>query len=94
MLSDIIKSDTKALHGIFVGKKFRRSADDGKGKYLVGLVSKHSEYSICVVTLPKEIIPNDVTLNALILTYEKDPSTLPILLKYFTHKNLLRNFLN
>ncbi|UVW84366.1 hypothetical protein [Wolbachia endosymbiont of Aedes albopictus] len=27
-------------------------------------------------------------MSALIFTYEKDPSTLPILLKYFTHKNL------
>ncbi|MFP3015525.1 MAG: hypothetical protein ACEY3B_04405 [Wolbachia sp.] len=91
MLSNIIKQsdgwDTKALAKIFSNKKFLKSADDGKGKYLVGL-SEPISYPNVLVTLPKEIIPNDVTLNALIFTYEKDPSTLPILLKYFTHKNL------
>ncbi|MBC6686216.1 hypothetical protein H9I48_03085 [Wolbachia pipientis] len=91
MLSNIIKQsdgwDTKALAKIFSNKKFLKSADDGKGKYLVGL-SEPISYPNVLVTLPKEIIPNDVTLSALIFTYEKDPSTLPILLKYFTHKNL------
>ncbi|WP_265033716.1 hypothetical protein [Wolbachia endosymbiont (group A) of Sicus ferrugineus] len=88
MLSDIIKQasgwDTKALAKIFSNKKFLRSADGDKEKYLADLISGYA------VTLPREIIPDSVTLDALCFTHKKDPLTLPILLRYFTHKNLLQ----
>ncbi|WP_353287017.1 hypothetical protein [Wolbachia endosymbiont (group A) of Anthophora plumipes] len=88
MLSDIIKQasgwDTKALAKIFSNKEFLKSADGDKEKYLADLISGYA------VTLPREIIPDIVTLDALCFTYKKDPSILPILLKYLTHKNLLQ----
>ncbi|WP_353283413.1 hypothetical protein [Wolbachia endosymbiont (group A) of Pogonocherus hispidulus] len=88
MLSDIIKQssgwDTKALAEIFSNKKFLRSVDGDKEKYLADLISGYA------VTLPREIIPDSVTLDALCFTHKKDPLTLPILLRYFTHKNLLQ----
>ncbi|MFP3020385.1 MAG: hypothetical protein ACEY3F_03440 [Wolbachia sp.] len=92
MLSDIIKQssgwDTKALAEIFSNKKFLRSVDGDKEKYLADLISR--DYEKTNITLPREIIPDSVTLDALCYTHEKDPLTLPILLRYFTHKNLLQ----
>ncbi|WP_265026386.1 hypothetical protein [Wolbachia endosymbiont (group A) of Bibio marci] len=92
MLSDIIKQssgwDTKALAEIFSNKKFLRSVDGDKEKYLADLISK--DYEKRNITLPREIIPDSVTLDALYFTHKKDPLTLPILLRYFTHKNLLQ----
>lgn len=92
MLSDIIKQssgwDTKALAEIFSNKKFLRSVDGDKEKYLADLISR--DYEKTNIPLPREIIPDSVTLDALCYTHEKDPLTLPILLRYFTHKNLLQ----
>ncbi len=97
MLSEIIKqaggSDTKALATIFSRKKFFRQVDGGEERYknyLIDLVSESSGYQDNTVTLPREIIPDSVTLDALYFTHKKDPLTLPILLRYFTHKNLLQ----
>ncbi|KAG8172527.1 hypothetical protein JTE90_002918 [Oedothorax gibbosus] len=91
MLSDIIKQssgwDTKALAEIFSNKKFLRSVDGDKEKYLADLISR--DYEKTNITLPRKIIPNDVTLSALRYIYKKEPATLPILLRYFTHSNLL-----
>ncbi|MGL9718328.1 MAG: hypothetical protein ACR5K9_06655 [Wolbachia sp.] len=100
MLNNIVKQasnwDTKALSKIFNEKKFSRSSDGDKKKYrnyLLDLVSENSNrgyHERDVVTLPKEIIPDNVTLDTFTFAYKKDPSILPILLKYFTHKSLLK----
>ncbi|QOD37973.1 hypothetical protein [Candidatus Wolbachia massiliensis] len=91
MLSDIIKQaggwDTKALAKIFSGKKLYRSVDGDKEKhknYLTGLVGEEN------VFLPKEIIPDSITLDTFVFTCKKDPLTLPVLLRYFAHKNLIK----
>ncbi|RDD33754.1 hypothetical protein Wcon_02231 [Wolbachia endosymbiont of Cylisticus convexus] len=99
MLNNIIKSDTKALGKVFGEKEFLRS----KEGCLVNLTSKtyydehiyldgHTEIEKinAVVALSEEIIPDNVSLNVFTFIYEKDPLILPILLKYFTHKNLLQ----
>lgn len=78
---------TKPLAVLFYNRKFIRSLGNDKENYLFNLTRRDFCSS---VTLPKEMIPDDVTLSALIFTHKKDPSTLPILLKYFTHKNLLK----
>ncbi|WP_264705211.1 hypothetical protein [Wolbachia endosymbiont (group A) of Gymnosoma rotundatum] len=97
MLGDIIKqvrdSDVKALSEIFSRKKIYRSVDGSKKNYkayLADIVSENYGYPIKEVILPKEIIPNLITLEAFAVAHRKDPSISPILLKYFTHKNLLK----
>ncbi|WP_265039189.1 hypothetical protein [Wolbachia endosymbiont (group A) of Yponomeuta plumbellus] len=97
MLGDIIKqvrdSDVKALSEIFSRKKIYRLVDGSEKNYkayLADIVSENCDYPIKEVILPKEIIPNLITLEAFAVAHRKDPSISPILLKYFTHKNLLK----
>ncbi|WP_349967113.1 hypothetical protein [Wolbachia endosymbiont of Armadillidium arcangelii] len=89
MLSNIIESDTKALAKVFSNKEFYRPVDGNKKDYKTYLADIVSE-DLRKVVLPKEIIPNQVTLNVFAFAYRKDSSILPILLKYFTYKNLLK----
>ncbi|NEV48979.1 hypothetical protein EUZ93_00340 [Wolbachia pipientis] len=85
MLSNIIEFDTKALAKVFGGKEFMKS----KERCLVSLTSE-TYCNNAVVALPKEIIPCNVSLGVFTSIYEKEPLILPILLRYFTHKNLLQ----
>lgn len=93
MLSNVIRSDAKALSKVFSNKKFYESLDGNEKNYKAyqsAIFSEGHDYFSKEVVLPKEIIPNLVTFSAFTFSYRKDPSILPILLKYFTHKNLLK----
>lgn len=93
MLSNIKESGAKkVLAKVFSRKTFHRQVSGNKGEYknyLIDLVSRCGSYER-VIVMPKEMVPNDVTLDAFNFVYQKDHSILPILLRYLTHTDLLR----
>ncbi|MFT4314118.1 MAG: hypothetical protein AB3P11_03315 [Wolbachia pipientis] len=91
MFSNIIESGAKSLAKISSNKKFCKPFNfcTENKDYLLDL-SVLELVQKGTVFLPKKILPNDISWSVFNFTYQKDPLMLPILLRYFTHKNLLQ----